>query len=395
MAGPYRASYYSLIGNRKLRYIFGHQAECVMTVRRSGRSPSAVRSAPLSLYLLGLALVIGCEPPPGDHPGSAKLKAGVPIIVVGSHPDDPHWPAIRGGALRYAQAVPTVRVECVTPPRDTPQALRDELVRVLQRQPVAVCLHVTAQDVAEPTALRANLDRIARAATLLITVGVQFNDPRIFAHVGANLPESAELLADNLPRLLTPRRTCVVVHRASAGPSTANLYNRFRSAVRRQPGVVILQEADVGGGDQAAAIEELLTLYPHAALVVTLDPSVWLEPRPDWEYRLRRANPGFRFATLSAAPPLWGRLGTPAAPGSAAALVGPLDGELGYAAVELAVRAVSGSQSVSRECWIPCEVVTPTNLLDFARRYSAAAGGLDVSRYLKGTLPVTTAPEGG
>ncbi len=129
----------------------------------------------------------------------------------------------------------------------------------------------------------------------------------------------------------------------------------------------------------------LLERFPNAGLVVSLDPALWLTPQAGWERDLRQVSGDFRFATLSAAPSLWSRLGTPERPGEAAALVGPLDGEIGYAAVEMAAQLLLGASQIVRERAVPCELVTADNLADFARRYAAAANGLDVQPFLPAT----------
>ena len=353
-------------------------------------------SAAISLYLLAGALVIGCDRTSRTNPGRSLLKEGAPIIVVSPHADDPRWPGIRGGVLRYAKAVPTIRVECVVPPQDTPDSLRATLTAVLKKQPAAVCLYVTESDAREPTALRANLDRIARAQAVLITIGWSFDDKRVYGHVGVNLPEAAELLGRELARIAAPRHAYLLIHRDGASPLSTNCYQRFTSAARSQAGLTLLQDENLADRSRSPAqvVEDLLGLYPSAGLLVTIEPDVWLTAPAGWVRKLRSLNRDFHFATLSAAPPLWGQLGTVATPGDAAALAGPLDGDLGYAAVELAVQALTSEREPMPVRWIPCELVTAENLPDFARRYSVAAGGLDVSRYLGGTVTIAAPPGG-
>jgi hypothetical protein len=60
--------------------------------------------------------------------------------------------------------------------------------------------------------------------------------------------------------------------------------------------------------------------------------------------------------------------------GEAAALVGPLDGEIGAAAVELAITGLMQVSDTPRLRTISCELVTAATLPDFAQRYAQAAG---------------------
>jgi ABC-type sugar transport system substrate-binding protein len=343
----------------------------------------------MAFFLLVTALVIGCEPGNSTDPGQSALRKGFPIVVLCPRPVEARWPGVRGGALRYMRAVPAIHVECVKPESDTPEALQVTLTNVLTKQPAGICLYDNDADARNPASLRPLIERLAREHIPLVTVGRQIDDPRFLGHVGVNLAEAGELLASNLHRLITPHHTYVLLHREGGSDADSNCYRRFSGVAEVQSGVVRLQEENLTLGDRnaAAVVEQLVGMYPHAALVVTLDADVWLAATPMWHEKLRGLNQDFRYATLSAAPSLWGQLGTPVTPGDAAGLVGPLDGELGYAAVELVVQALSREGHGSAPRWVPCELVTPATLGDFARRYSAAAGGLDVSSFLKGSVP--------
>ena len=125
---------------------------------------------------------------------------------------------------------------------------------------------------------------------------------------------------------------------------------------------------------------------------MTFSPDVWLTARAGWRRELRQRYSNFHFATLGAPPILWRQLGTAAARGQAAALVGPLDGDIGFAAVEAVVHILMNPNGPPPNHTIPCELVTSENLVDFARRYSVAANGLNVSSYLPAAA--TTAPIG-
>ena len=109
-----------------------------------------------------------------------------------------------------------------------------------------------------------------------------------------------------------------------------------------------------------------LILIRHGeSQVLPYSPEAWLARSP--ETLLNQEN---RFATLGAFPELWPHLRS----GRALALAGPLDGEIGFAALELVSAALTGSREFGTERFIMPELVTPETLADFARRYAAAAG---------------------
>ena len=74
--------------------------------------------------------------------------------------------------------------------------------------------------------------------------------------------------------------------------------------------------------------------------------------------------------TLSSAPPLWARLRK----GEAAALAGPLHGEIGYTAAARVWAGLTAAEPFGRIDLVPCELITPETLDDFAGRYAESAG---------------------
>jgi len=338
-------------------------------------------------YLLIYPAVTGCDrssPPAG---GAAAGQSAASVAVVGPWELHPQWAGICGGAQRYAAAVPAVRVLCSAPTSATAERLLGTVQRALEQRPQAVCLYVV-----DPDAARASVGAILARQIVLVTIGQRPDDSRVYGHVGVDLAAGAELLGEHLSSLAAGRRSYLLVHESAAGPAATECCQRFMSAARRHIEPTLLQSVDAADSSQPPTelIESLLHTFPHAGLLVTLNPDVWLTVRAGWSRRLRELNGEFRFTTLAAAPVLWQRLGTPESPGEAAALVGPLDGEIGFAAVEIAARALLSTGSRTPVRRIPCELVTPENLPDFARRYAEAAGGLDVAGYLPTTRPGAT-----
>lgn len=333
----------------------------------------------VATYLAVLAVVTACERAPDTPPAAETFAHGLRIAVVGAHETHPQWPGIRGGAQRYFEGVPSLVGDLVAARDATPDSLTAAVERVLERKPNAVCLHVADADAA-----RAAIDRIVRAQVILITMGTRSGEERVSKHIGVDWPGGAELLAANLPRIAAGRKSYLFLHARGRDENATLCYQRFAAAVERQFEVTCLQEINATEDPRppAAVVEDMLRLFPHAGLLLALEADVWLTGRAGWLTDLRALNREFRFATLAAAPALWSRLGTADAPAEAAALVGPLDGDIGYAAVEAAARKLLSPTNIFPAPVIPCELVTPDNLSDFARRYAAAANGLNVAAFL-------------
>ncbi len=337
----------------------------------------------LALYLVITANVTGCDGSAGSAGTPRRPVRGTLIAFVGPPADAPESHAVMGGGRRYFEGLTAIQGDFACPREAGTAELSRAVGAVLEHRPAALCLYVTDPEVAAEA-----IDRVIRANVFLVTMGTPPQDDRIYAHVEVALTDGAELLADNLEAVAAGGKSYVLVHQRDRSPRDTRIHQRFVNAARRQYGLSMLKALPDPGGaatevTPAVMVEELLNLFPHTSLVVTLTPEPWLVDRAGWERRLRQLNDGFRFATLSAVPKLWERLGTPDEPGTAAALVGPLDGEIGHRAVELAVEALYAEQRHStRAARIPCELVTPATLPDFAQRYSAAAGGLDVSEFL-------------
>jgi ABC-type sugar transport system substrate-binding protein len=303
---------------------------------------------------------------------------GVRIAIVGAYENDPRWPGIRGGAARFLTSVPSLVGDFAAAPEQTSDSLKDVVAKILERRPSAVCL-----DVADAETARAAAELVLDSQIVLVTLGMPLDDARVTRHVSVDWPGGAELLGGNLTRVAAGRKSYLLVHDRGRNPTATRNYQRFTAAAQNQYGVTLLQEEEAVVPDVAAQrSEELLRRFSHAGLLVTLNANIWVTARAGWQRDLRALNSEFRFVALSTAPTLWARLGTPEAPGDAAALAGPLDGEIGYAAVQAAVQKLFSPSTPFADPVIRCELVLPENLTDFAQRYSAAANGLDVRRFL-------------
>lgn len=343
-------------------------------------------------YVLATTAFTACERkllPAQPPPGAAR---GLRAVVIGPGPDHPQWPGICGGAERYARDVPAISVRCITSPDASGRAVVQTLAEAAAEKPAALCLFVTEVVQSHADEIAATLAGSGFAGTLVVTMGARLPQVSAYGHVGIDWAGGAETLAAQAPRLVPERRSFLLLHSDGTNAEETDCYQRFRSASRRveSESWILLRELNSVSCAEAptACVDELMALFPHAGAIISLDPAAWQHAPREWERDLARRYPHLRFMTLSAAPVLWHWLGTPSAPGLAAALLGPLDGDLGYAAVQMAVEGRLGGKSNASPRYLACEVVTPATLPAFARRYAAAANDLDVTPYLAGAIEI-------
>lgn len=426
--------YYSDIGKRELHPMDHPQFRESLTAAAKALSARITRLTLVHLIAAAVvtALGLGCDSKQGAPRGTLP-SPGSRIVVIGPPAGDPAWPAIRGGARRGGRETPNVVVETAVPEDATDTAYRRLIEQVLSKPAVAVCLYVppsaegqndadpdaearpaggegserAADDAVEPrpsnddgNARPANDDGNARPASagaadsaatrtaaasqpaaadpfvalardiqrrgaLLITMGRDLAPGVAFGHVAVDWPAGAELLGRRLKAIAPDKSSYVLLHQRGISPLGSACYDRFNLTATREL-MTRLTERAAGGaaGRQREQIRDMLGEFPAAGLVVTLAPDVWLA---DGAPRLPPQN---AIATLSAVPPLWSKL----ASGEAAALVGPLDGQIGAAAVELAWQGLTGSERAGVRRLVPCELATPETRIEFERRYAEAAG---------------------
>lgn len=299
-----------------------------------------------------------------SRPGPSAPHAGDPprLVAVITPPDSsPQTAAIRGGARQCAARYSTVRVEFFTPTDASEAAYTQSALEALRRNPRAVCLYVASPEVGTPVA-----QLLLNGGTMVVTMGTRSFDERAFGHVDANLTGGAEMLGEHLQTIAGEGRTYLLVHERDRSTLGTQCYDRFLLGSRHQYGMTLLDEEPAGDPSAArGVVAQLLDRFRNAALIVTLSPDAWLSnPLPlPW-------NSNTRFATMPAAPMLWPHLRA----GRAAALVGPVDGEIGSLAIELAVQTLAPDVARGGTRVVPCELVTQRNLDEFAKRYAEAAG---------------------
>lgn len=310
-------------------------------------------------------------------PRAAGPAAGSIIAVIGLPPSEPAGDAIVGGARRFATTISHLRVQIIVRGSDDTALLNRLVDDVISRKPAAVCLGVPQDSAPHPTTASATsepfdpvvelIERIDATGCLVVTYGRRTRSARVFAHVEGDYAAGAEKLANALPTLLAGRQTYVLQHTAGRSERASQCYARFTAAAGRRYGFSMLEERNawIGGGPPGMHMTDLLARFPHVALAISLEPDVWTRSQPPVTLPADA-----RYATLSATPDLWPDVRG----GRAAALIGPIDGDIGYRAVQLAWSGLTGGARGGEVELVRCELVTADNIDDFARRYRLAGG---------------------
>lgn len=308
-----------------------------------------------------LSVCVGaCDRAPAD-PREARKSGRHALAIVGpvaSHPAARHY---RSAVEAYQRQISSIQAAFHDPLTDSAESLEQALQAAIATRPSALVVYVGNAAMADAVTAAADL-----AAVAVSTFGPVESSAARCGHVYIDYPAAAELLGRALTTIAGGGRSYLLLHRESAGGAQQRMFRRFiaeadRASLRRLDTVDLGQ---VSGPAARNAVDELLRQFPYATLVVTLDPSAWLEG-PE------RAMPdGVRFATLGAFPELWPALRA----GNAAALAGPWDGAAATEACKLAYEWVVGSRTSSHLRVIGSELVTKENLDEFEREYHNAAG---------------------
>lgn len=360
------------------------------TVRQSGQA---------LLYVVLAASLIACDRQQNTGQPGRETPDKPPVAFIAGDANLPQWPGITGGAQRYVRGGSALSVTVYTPPQPTepPTLQRESVERALVDQAAAVCLFITEADLAQPENAAECIGVAHLANVLVITIGEAFEDDRVYGHVGVSQPALAEALGEDLRAVAQGQRSYLLAHAAQHSDSHADCWRRFQAAADTHSEPILLKAAGAPGeyADGRAAVEGLLGLFSQAGLLVTLRADVWLTASEEWLAALRELNEGFRFATLSSVPKLWHYLGTPDDPGPAAALVGPLHGDIGHAAIRMASSPLlTEERAAFPTVWVEFETITADTLADFAHRYSESANGLDVQAFMPAGMSPTTEPAG-
>jgi len=321
-------------------------------------------------YLLAITAVIGCERLAPTSERGRMLREGDLVVLIGPSQSSPQWAAIGGGARRLVEQYPPLALELMAPTDSSHTALARIVDEALSKKPKAICLYVR-----DPETARSAARQITKAGVHLITMGADSGISGAFGQVHVDYARGAELLGKHLTEIAGGKRSYFLLHTHGASPIDTHCYERFMQHARGRVDMTLLKECNAAEAKRPTGelIAEMFARFPNAGLMVTLDPGPWLSTPPA---QLLGSNA--RFATLGAAPVLWQYLQS----GEATALVGPLDGEIGRLAAEMALMAITESEPAGLVRIARHELVTRDTLDDFANRYAEAAG-LDLKELVR------------
>jgi len=333
-----------------------------------------------ALLLVAAAAMVSLSACQDKGRPAGRLPAdGTVIAFINPNAEDAQWPAVIGGAQAMMSRYPFLRLVPLAATPGEPTTLDALVDQALARGARGVALWVT-----EPGRSDIPIDRLRRAGVLIVAAGsvpdAHPDLPAVVIDYGA----AAATLAGRLPEIAAGRQSYVLLHERERDTVATAAHDEFMALARLQSTVHLLTDRNAATEPSPphALVRSMLDEYRHAGLVVTLGPGHWwgTEPRftlPD----------GCRFVTLSAAPVLWSRLRD----GEAAALGGPLDGDVGRAAVERLAALLMAEPVPPAARVIPSELVTRETLAEFSARYAAAAGLplADLATGAPATQPVT------
>lgn len=321
-----------------------------------------VLGAVLAGILAGALFLIGCERPISPVDKGHAPRRDARVLFIAPPAADSRSAAMVSAARRAIREFGSASFDVVHLTPIAEGALGD-LSRALERRPTVVCLYI---DEAQPPDTA--IDAVARSGAMVISVGGSDGRLATYGHVAVANAAAAEELGRQLRALAGDRKGYVLVHADGAGDAATQCYRRFFAAARQSPTPALLKELNLAtpaGRRGVEATREVVDLFPSSRLLVAIDARPLLDAPP-----ATVIGPQRQFIVLSTAPALWSCLHD----GSALALVGPLDGEIGAAAAKIAIRALTGSERPPVVVDVHCELVTPDTLADFEQRYTAAAG---------------------
>lgn len=303
-------------------------------------------------------------------------------MFIGPGHGDPSFENVVSGARAFFRTYPGFEVVTVHPATGTPESLLAAASNALDRQPNAVVIW-TDDEEEDAAALR----MVHEARAVLVTVGPDTDSSIAMGHVRVDPAQGASLLGENVRQLAGKSLTYMVLHANQRSKTGTRCYDHFMMPARGVASPkLVLEKCETGPlAAQSGAVAEMFDTFSHCGLLITLDPAIW--QTGGFRSILGEDN---RFATLSAAPPLWPALEM----GKAAGLVGVLDGEVGAAAAQMAVRCLASRKKQESSPTIAWELVTRDNLIEFSHRYRKAAGTLtsDIDRAARGK-PVESKPK--
>ncbi len=327
----------------------------------SPRSPDGRRWRCCAAALLLLASGCDSAGDPRDLPESVSARR---IVVIAEDREEPLWSMLGKVAASGRSRRRPLEILVDAPSLSSATAQQELLRKLTSPQPLALCLIPTELD-----ALRGQLDALVRGGLPVILIGRDLPETRRTAYCGPVEYEIGQAAARVAATLAAHgSRTVILAH---AGADDRMYGERYAGFVRELPlfrDVTLLREVDCGRtrGDALTLIRSEARRYPRAGCWVLLG---------DWPFRAlpdaeRLLGPDDRIVLCHVGLKYLPRLRRT----DLAALVTADLARAAEQAVSLAIqwtdpKAVPEQTIVT----IPVEVVTPENLADYERRFSAAS----------------------
>lgn len=326
----------------------------------------------LQLLFVTAALIgasgAACQPQPHTPVSGTPPTVARQVTFIGPSADDPRTPAIFAGAQRFIRSLPAYQLATASPTDHSAAALQASIRSATKTHIDALVVFVE-----DASAVTDVLDEVQTQYTLCVAVGAPIDSQAIQTQVRVDWEAGARLLGAHLTELSGPARSFVVLRRDDPAASAAN-YNAFRHAANREYGLAMLGETRLTGVAEAdrRAVRDLLETYPRTRLVVSLSQFPWTHTPPS--QILKDAQ---RFAAVGAPPEFWRHL----VDGRAAGLIGYLDGDAGFLAMQAVFEQLTSSGDPHRIRGVAPRVVKREDLPVFIADYAEAAG-VDVAELL-------------
>ena len=322
---------------------------------------SQLKIATAALMSVVLAMLWGCD---SNSKQVLNTTQSSRVAWVTDQPESLRWEAICRAVAHKAPQYPFLR----NLPPFTPDSASDGVGTPSIANQLALAVGAEAQFVVlwlqGDTAPMEAITAAEQNGVTVVTIDRNIPRDRAANHVDIHLPAAAEQLGRDLSQLSEGRQAFILIHHRDRDPEANRRYARFRTGLSAQSEMVMVGEADATGRDPVAMLNQLLELYPGTALVVTLESDLWLLPEA------KSIRDDVRYITLDASPALWPDLKT----GRALALIGPVDGEIGEAALSLVADLATSAKRPLPNRVVECRIVSKSNLSEFAAAYAESVG---------------------
>ncbi len=206
--------------------------------RGDGRTQRRERSFG-GFVLAALVALSACDRAPSDR----ALPPQAVVVLVGTHPDDPRWQAVRAGAARFGREARRLEIEEILPSSPSPVAQKAAVEKLGRRRlPTVVCvLAISAKILTQP------VSRLMAEGVHVVLVGDDAAQTRRHLFVGADEEAMGEVIGKTLVSLCKDHRTVMIAHDDRGDDRSALRHEGLTRTLRLTGDLVILREFDARG----------------------------------------------------------------------------------------------------------------------------------------------------